>query len=219
MLNYLINFVDHLGHWGYLVIFLIVALECQALLGLFMPGESLVLMGGFFAGRGVFDPDVLIVVISSAAILGDSIGYEMGRHFGREWLLKHGRRFGLRLENLDRVDCFFVSHGGKAIFFSHFMHLLRALMPFVAGANRMRYQKFFLFNAAGCTIWASVFVLLGYFAGESWNVVGKWIGGAGKIVGGALLFTFALICLWRWLGRHKAGIKRRCLAVWSWVFP
>ncbi|NVN92221.1 MAG: DedA family protein [Desulfuromonadales bacterium] len=218
MLDYLINFVGHLGHWGYLVIFLIVALECQALVGLFMPGESLVLVGGFFAEQGVFDPGLLIVVISIAAILGDSIGYEMGRHFGRGWLLKHGRHFGLRLENLDRVDRFFVKHGGKAIFASHFMHLLRALMPFVAGAHRMRYQKFLLFNAAGCTIWASVFVLLGYFAGESWRVVGKWIGSAGKIGGGAVLLVIMLIWFVRWLVRHKADIKRRCLAAWSWAF-
>ena len=219
MLDFLIHFVENLGHWGYLVIFLIVALECQALVGLFMPGESLVLVGGFFAGQGVFNPVALIAVVSIAAILGDSIGYEMGRHFGRGWLLKHGVRFGLRQESLNRVDRFFVRHGGKAIFASHFMHLLRALMPFVAGAHHMRYQKFLLFNVVGCITWASVFVLIGFFAGESWRVIGKWIGSAGKIGGGALLLVIALIWLVRWLIRHKAEIKRRCLAAWSWAFP
>ena len=213
MLDYLINFVGHLGHWGYLVIFLVVALECQALLGLVMPGESLVLVGGFFAGQGVFDPGVLIVVISIAAILGDSIGYELGRHLGRGWLLKHGGRFGLRQEHLDRVDGFFVRHGGKAVFGSHFLHLLRALMPFVAGARRMRYLKFLLFNAVGCIVWATVFVLLGYVAGESWRVAAKWIGRGSEIVGGALLLAIALGWLWRWLGRHEADVKRRWQAV------
>ncbi len=209
MLDYLINFVGDLGHWGYLVIFIVVALECQALLGVVMPGESLVVAGGFFAEQGLLDPGVLIVVISIAAILGDSIGYEFGRHLGRGWLLKHGARFGLRQEHLDHVDSFFVRHGGKAVFGSHFLHLLRALMPFVAGARRMRYPKFLLFNAAGCIVWATVYVLLGYLAGKSWHVAAKWIGRASEIGGGALLLAIALGWLWRWLGRHEADVKQR----------
>jgi len=213
MLDHLINFVGHLGHWGYLVIFIIVALECQALLGLIMPGESLVLVGGFFAEQGVLDLGVLICVISLAAILGDSIGYELGRHLGRGWLLKHGRRFGLRQEHMDRVDGFFVRHGGKAVFGSHFLHLLRALMPFVAGGRHMRYLKFLLFNAAGCIVWAAVFASLGYLAGETWRVAAKWIGRASEIIGGALLLAIALGWLWRWLVRHEADVKRRWQAV------
>jgi len=96
MLEHLIEFADHLGPWGFLVNFLVVALACQALVGLIMPGESLVLMGGFLAGQGVFDLRVLIGVIAAAAILGDSIGYQQRRHLGRGWLLQHGRRCGLR---------------------------------------------------------------------------------------------------------------------------
>ncbi len=209
MLDYLINFAGHLGHWGYLIIFIIVALECQALLGLIMPGESLVLMGGFFAEQGLLDLRVLICVISLAAVLGDSIGYELGRHLGRGWLLKHGRRFGLRQEHIDRVDGFFVRHGGKAVFGSHFLHLLRALMPFVAGSRHMRYLKFLLFNAAGCIVWAAVFASLGYLAGEAWRAAAKWIGRASEIIGGALLLAVALGWLWRWLGRHEADVKQR----------
>ena len=213
MLDHLINFVGHLGHWGYLVIFIVVTLECQAVLGLVMPGESLVLVGGFFAEQGQLDLGALIFVISIAAILGDSIGYELGRHLGRGWLLKHGERFGLRQERMDRVDAFFVRHGGKAVFGSHFMHLLRALMPFVAGARRMRYLKFLLFNAVGCIVWATVFATLGYLAGETWRVAAKWIGRASEIIGGALLLAIALGWFWRWLGRHEADVKRRWQAV------
>jgi len=198
MLDHLIHFVGHLGHWGYLVIFIVVTLECQAVLGLVMPGESLVLVGGFFAEQGLLDLGVLIFVISIAAILGDSIGYELGRHLGRGWLLKHGERFGLRQERMDRVDAFFVRHGGKAVFGSHFMHLLRALMPFVAGARRMHYLKFLLFNAVGCIVWATVFATIGYLAGETWRVAAKWIGRASEIIGGALLLAIALGWFWRW---------------------
>ena len=213
MLDQLITFAGQLGHWGYLVIFIGVALECQVLLGFIMPGESLVLAGGFFAEEGLLHPGVLIVVISIAAILGDSIGYELGRHLGQGWLLKQGGRFGLRQEHLHRVDGFFVRHGGKAVFGSHFMHLLRSLMPFVAGARRMRYLKFLLFNALGCMVWATVFVSLGYLAGETWRAASKWIGRASEIIGGALLLAIALGWLWRWLGRHEADVRQRWQAL------
>jgi membrane protein DedA with SNARE-associated domain/membrane-associated phospholipid phosphatase len=213
MLDSLIDLVSRLGHWGYLLIFLVVVLECQAFFGLFMPGESLVLLGGFLAGQGVFDLRVLVFAVAIAAILGDSIGYELGRHFGREWLLKQGKRFGLRQEHVDDVDGFFVRHGGKAVFSSHFLHVLRALMPFVAGAHRMRYLTFLSFNALGCIAWATTFVLLGYSAGESWHVAAKWIGRASEIVGGALLLVLALGLLWHWLWRHEADVRRRWEAV------
>jgi membrane protein DedA with SNARE-associated domain len=212
MLDNVLHFVNPIGHWGYLVIFLIVMLECQALLGLFMPGESLVLAGGFLAEQGLLDPGVLIFVISAAAILGDSIGYELGRHLGRRWLIQHGRRFGFRQEHLDRVDRFLEHHGGKAVFTSHFMHLMRALMPFAAGASRMRYWQFLIFNAGGCIVWATTFTALGYFVGTSWQVAAKWVGRASEIIGGALLLIIALGWLWRWLVRHEADVKRYCRA-------
>ena len=205
MLDHLINFVGHLGHWGYLVIFVIVGLECQALFGLFMPGESLVLIGGFLAEQGIFDLGVLIPVIAAAAVLGDSIGYQLGRYLGSGWLIQHGR---LRHEYLDRVEEFFARHGGKAVFASHFMHLMRALMPFVAGTSRMRYRHFLIFNAAGCIAWATTFVMLGYFVGASWEVAAKWIGRASEIIGGAMLFAIALGWLWHWLVRHEADVTR-----------
>ncbi len=208
MLDYLVNFIGQLGHWGYLVIFVVVALECQAVLGLVMPGESLVLLGGFFAEQGVFNLSVLIPVISLAAILGDSIGYELGRHLGRSWLVQYGGRFGLHQEHLERVDSFFVKHGGKAVFSSHFLHLLRSLMPFIAGSRRMLYRKFLFFNAMGCIVWSSIFVMLGYIAGKSWRIAAQKIGSASEIFGGLLLLIILFVLLWRWLVRHEAGVKR-----------
>jgi membrane protein DedA with SNARE-associated domain len=101
---------------------------------------------GFLAGRGVFDLDVLIVTIAAAAIIGDSIGYELGRHLGRNWLLRYGRWIGVSQSHLEKVDRYFQLHGGKSVFFSHFMHLLRGLMSFLAGSSRMRYPPFLFFN-------------------------------------------------------------------------
>lgn len=209
MLDNLTHFLSLFGSWGYLAVFVIVALECQAILGLFMPGESLVLTAGFLAQQGVFDLGALAFVIAAAAILGDSIGYKLGRQLGLGWLIQSGRRFGLRQESLDRVDRFFVRHGGKAVFASHFLHMMRALMPFIAGASRMRYRRFLVFNAAGCIVWATALVTIGYILGASWRVAARWIGHASEIIGGVLLLAIALGWLWHWLARHEADVIRR----------
>jgi len=151
---------------------------------------------------------VLIVVVACAAIIGDTIGYELGRYLGRGWLLTHGKRVGLGEEHLDRVDRFIANHGGKAVFASHFMHLLRALMPFVAGASRMPYTRFLFFNGAGCWVWATLFACVGYIVGESWQVAAKWMGRGSEVVGGVVVLAIALTWLWRWLGRHETDVKQ-----------
>lgn len=209
MVEYVTNLAGRLGHWGYVIIFLVVMLECQPFFGLFMAGETLVLISGFLAAQGVFDLDALIVIIASAAIVGDTIGYELGRYLGRAWLLRYGRWFGVREAQLERVYSYFERHGGKSVFFSHFMHVLRAMMPFMAGSSRMRYVRFVFYNSVGCILWASIFALLGYFFGESWHLVQRWIGRASAIVGAFLLMVIALGGLWRWLVRHESDLKQR----------
>ena len=182
MLDRLIDFVDRLGHWGFIIVFLVVLLECQALIGLFIPGESLVLASGFMAAQEVFEVNDLVVVVAAGAIVGDTLSFELGRRLGRDWLLRAGRRMGITAERLDRVEAFFPRHGGKAVFMSHFLHMGRVLMPFLAGASRMGYRRFLIFNGTGCIVWAAVFVLLGYYAGASWRLIEEWMGRVGLIL-------------------------------------
>ncbi len=209
MLDRLIALLGPHGHWGYAVIFLGATLEASAFLGLVVPGETLVVFGGFLAAHGSFDVWRLVVVVSIGAVIGDSIGYELGRRLGRPWLLRYGHRFGLYPVHLERVDGFFARHGGKTIFLGRFVGLLRAVAPFVAGASRMPYRSFLPYNLLGGVLWSLSFVLLGYFVGESWQAAERWIGRASAIVGGAALFVFALAWLWRWLSRHEAVVRRR----------
>jgi len=213
MVNYFIDLANHLGHWGYLVVFLVVMLECQALLGLFIPGESLVLMSGFLAGGGIFDLDALIVTVAAAAIVGDSIGYEVGQHLGHAWLRRYGPRSGVRERHLAMVNGFFYRHGGKSARFSHFMHFLRALMPFLAGASGMNYLRFFFYNSLGCILWASVFTLLGYFIGENWHLLEKWLGRAGAVVGALGLLIIGLGWLWHWASQHEVELQAQWKAL------
>ena len=190
MVDYVADIARQLGPWAYLIVYLVVMLECQPLLGLFMPGETLVVASGFLAREGVFDLKVLIAVVAAAAVIGDTIGYELGRRLGRGWLQHYGHWFGVREKHLAKVDAFFLRHGGKSVFFSHFLHLLRALMPFMAGAGRVPYLRFAFYNTLGCVLWATIFVVLGYFFGQSWELLHRWAGRAGAVLG-AFVFFFS----------------------------
>lgn len=214
-MEYLIHLVERLGHWGYLVVFLIILLECQALIGLFMPGETLVLAGGFLASQGSLDLDGLILTISGAAIFGDSLGYELGRHLGKDWLLRHGRWAGMSRERLGKIDAFFARHGGKSAFFAHFLHFLRSTVPFVAGASRMPYRTFFLANSLGCVLWAGIFTTVGYLLGASWKSAEKWIGRGSVVLGLLLLLVGLFVWLSHWIVGHEAAIRERAGAIWQ----
>lgn len=209
MVEHAVDLAQRLGGWGYLLVFLVVMLECQPLLGLFMPGETLVVVSGFLAGQGVFDLGLLILTIGVAAVVGDTIGYELGRRLGRGWLLRYGPWFGVHERHLARVDGYLARHGGKSVFFSHFMHLLRALMPFIAGAGRMPYRRFALYNTIGCFLWASVFAVLGYFFGESWELLHRWAGRAGSLLGALLILVLVLVWIWQWIARNDIELRMR----------
>jgi undecaprenyl-diphosphatase len=209
MLDHLNDLILRLEHWSYVIVFLIVLLECQAFLGFFMPGESIVMVAGFLAGEDVLDVRVLVAVVAVAAILGDSIGYEFGRRLGRDWLRRQGEKFWLRPEQLDRLDAFFVRYGGLSVLFAHFLHVGRALMPFLAGAARLPYLRFLTYNAIGCTLWAAIFSLLGYLFGQSWHLIERWVGRAGVIA--AILIAMVVITFWLW-----RGITSRELEIREW---
>jgi membrane protein DedA with SNARE-associated domain len=199
ILHYLLDLVARLGHWSYLIIFTAAALECAAFVGLLVPGESLVLASGFLAHRGVLKLDAVMAAAAAGAIIGDNIGYQLGCRLGREWLLRHGGRFELREQRLHQAEAFFDRHGPKAVFFGRFIGFARALVPFVAGAARMPYRQFIIYNALGAVLWTIGFVTLGYVAGASWQMAEKWIGRSGLIIAGVMILL--AVIAWR-QGRH-----------------
>ena len=203
MLEYLLDLVTRLGHWSYLIIFLAAALECAAFAGLLVPGESLVLASGFLAHQGVLSLDTVMVAASLGAVVGDNIGYQLGARLGRVWLVHHGRRVGINERRLKRAEAFFDRHGPKAVFVGRFVGFARALVPFVAGASRMPYRRFLMYDALGAALWTIGFVLLGYGLGASWRVAERWVGRVGLIVGIAV--AIAGLVFWvRHRGRADA---------------
>jgi membrane protein DedA with SNARE-associated domain len=204
ILQYLLDLVARLGTWSYVIIFAAAALECAAFLGLVVPGESVVLASGFFAHQGLLKLDAVMVAVALGATIGDNLGYYLGRRLGREWLVRHGSRFGIGNRRLQQVDVFFQRHGPKAVFFGRFIGFARALVPFVAGTSRMRYRQFLIYNAFGAVLWTIGFVTLGYILGASWQVAEKWIGRTSLILAGVV----ALVALVTWRRRRRARTAR-----------
>lgn len=195
MLERLLALVAALGPGSYLIIFAAAALECAAFVGLFVPGESLVLASGFLSHQGVLDLGPVMLAAAVGAVVGDNIGFQLGARLGREWLLQHGRRLGITPARLDRAERFFKRHGPKAVFVGRFVGFARALVPFVAGTSRMRFGRFLAYNALGAVSWTVTFVLLGYLLGASWRVAERWIGRGSLILG--LVAGAVLLVLWR----------------------
>jgi undecaprenyl-diphosphatase len=183
MIEHLVDFFWRIGHWSYLLLFVAALLESAAFVGLFVPGETIAVLAGVLVSAGLLDLPQTVAVAAVGAAVGDSIGYELGRYLGRPWLLTHGPRVGVRHTALQRLDELFTRHGGKTVLIARFVGILRALAPFIAGASRMPYRRFLLFNVIGAVLWAVAFVSLGYVLGASWWIVEKWIGRIGMIVG------------------------------------
>src|SRR5262249_28675858 len=109
---------------------------------------------------------------------------------------------------LDRMDAFFDRHGGWSVFFAHFLHVGRALMPFLAGAAHLPYFRFLSFNAIGCALWATLYSLVGFYFGQHWNLIEHWMGRASVMTGISGGLLVAMIWLWRWVGTRELEIHR-----------
>ena len=133
MIEKLFSTIGLLGHWGYLIIFIAAFLESSAFMGLLVPGESVVVLSGFLASQGYLEIGDLLWVVSFGAVLGDSVGYSLGKAIGRGYFKRHKRLLFLKEKHFQKVDIYFEQHGGKTIFFGRFIGFLRAMAPFAAG--------------------------------------------------------------------------------------
>jgi membrane-associated protein len=180
------------------VVGLLVFAEDALFVGFVLPGETAAILGGVAARLGHVPLAGVLVVVIAAAIVGDSIGYEIGRHFGPRIL--ELRVLQKRRSQLDSAQEFLARRGGPAVFLARWVAFLRAVMPALAGAAKMRYPTFLAFNAAGGIAWGTATVLAGYVAGASYARVERFLGrGAALVVAGILL---AALVVWRVLRRR-----------------
>jgi membrane protein DedA with SNARE-associated domain/membrane-associated phospholipid phosphatase len=178
-----------LGAWTYLLVGVLAFLETGAFVGLVVPGETVMLLGGAVAGQGAIDIYLLIAIGWFAAWLGDTTSFFIGRRLGRGFVLRHGPRVGISEERFERVEDYFSRHGGKTILVGRFISLVRALAPFVAGSSGMRYRAFVPYSILGTGIWASAHILIGYFFSRSIDTAAEYAGRGAFILGTLIVLT------------------------------
>ena len=162
--QHLIEFVKNYGMWVYAILFLIIFVETGLVVMPLLPGDSLLFAAGAIAATGALDPVALSVLLFIAAVMGDSLNYQIGHYIGpRVFNLKS--RF-INHEHLLKTQGFFEKHGGKTIIFARFMPIIRTFTPFIAGVGSMQYARFLMFNIIGGAAWILSFIWLGYFFGN-----------------------------------------------------
>ena len=152
------------GTWTYLLVFFIIFMETGFVVTPFLPGDSLLFAAGAFAGLGSLNVGVLFVLLSLAAILGDTANYWIGHFIGPRAFT--GEIRFLKKEYLDRTHEFYERHGGKTIILARFVPIVRTFAPFVAGVGEMSYGHFIAYNVVGGIAWVALFTFLGYFFGN-----------------------------------------------------
>ena len=182
----------------YVVVGLVVFAEDALFVGFVLPGETLAIIGGVTASLGHTALPAVLAIVVVAAIVGDSVGYEIGRIYGQR-VVGH-RIFDRRREKLDDARDFLRRRGGAAVFLGRWTAFFRAVMPALAGLSGMRYRVFLPWNAIGGLAWGGPAVVAGYLAGESYRRVEKWLGTGAAVVVGAI--TLALVVVW-WVRRRR----------------
>ena len=174
-----------LGAWTYLLVGALAFLETGAFVGLIAPGEFTVMLGGAVAGQGDISLPVILAITWLCAFAGDTVSFMLGARLGRDFLVRHGRRFRITEERLKQVEDYFSRYGGRTILIGRFIGLVRALAPFIAGSSKLPYRSFAPFSILGTGLWSAGLILIGYFFAQSLDTVTKIVGKG--------LFVFAIV--------------------------
>ncbi|HET8598715.1 MAG TPA: DedA family protein [Segeticoccus sp.] len=182
-----------------LVVGTVVFCEDAIFVGFVVPGETAAVLGGVVANQGRVPLAAMLAVVIGCAIIGDTVGYEIGRHVGPRVLA--AKIFDRKRDELDRAQDFLARRGGAAVFLGRWIAFFRAVMPALAGTARMRYRTFLLFNALGGITWGAVVVSIGYAAGASYAKVEKTFGTGSAIAVAAIVV--AVFVIWR-IRKHRS---------------
>lgn len=163
--QYIGQFIQEYGNFIYPILFIIIFCETGLVFLPFLPGDSLIFAAGTFAAIGKMNFWLLIIIIIMSAILGDTVNYEIGKHFGKKIL--NNKKFKLiKDENLKKAEDLVKQYGGTAVLLARFMPIIRTIVPFVVGMGELHYPKFIKYNAIGGIIWVSLFLTMGYLFGN-----------------------------------------------------
>jgi undecaprenyl-diphosphatase len=200
-----------LGAWTYLLVGVFAFAETGAFVGLVVPGETVMLLGGAVAGQGAISIYLLIAIGWFAAWAGDTTSFFLGRRLGREFVMRNGPRFGIGHERFEKVEDYFSRHGGKTIFIGRFISLVRAFAPFIAGSSGMRYRAFVPYSILGTGLWASAHILIGYFFSRSIDTAARYAGRGAFLLATTIVVVVMVVVLVR---RFRVEANRRAAVRW-----
>ena len=175
-ISFIIDFILHIdvhltelvaayGPWIYLILFLIVFCETGLVVMPFLPGDSLLFVAGAIAALGGMDVHLLVITLIAAAVIGDTVNYQIGKYFGHRLFSNPDSRV-FRRGYLEKTHDFYARHGGKTIILARFVPIVRTFAPFVAGIGGMGYRKFLSFNLVGAVLWVAGICYAGYLFGN-----------------------------------------------------
>jgi membrane protein DedA with SNARE-associated domain len=200
--------LDLLATYGYWAVFVLIAIESM---GVPLPGETMLIAASIYAGsNGGLHPVAVIVAAATGAILGDNLGYLIGREGGYRLLLRYGHLIRVDERRLKLGRYLFLRHGGTVVFFGRFVAVLRMWAAFLAGTHRMPWQRFLMYNAAGGAVWATAYGIGGYTLGSGLLRQGGWLGAASMVLALAVTIVVPIV-----LRRHE----RRLSAEAERAFP
>src|SRR5947209_14716202 len=189
MIHFATSDLTHLlTTYGYWAVLVFVDIES---IGIPFPGETMLLVAAIYAGRThhLLIP-LVIIAAATGAIMGDNIGFWIGREGGYRLLRRYGRYIRLEERRLKLGQYLFMRHGGKVVFFGRFVAVLRAWAAFLAGTNRMPWPRFLFFNAAGGIVWATLYGLGGYFLGDNVHRLTGPIGTVALVLAVLIIIAF-----------------------------
>ena len=190
-MNSLVELLLAAGPW---IVFVAAFAETAFFIGLLIPAEATILVAAFLADRGYFNVWVVLAMTFFGGLLGDQVGYFLGRYGGGRIASWNGRVSRIWQRTEPRVASLFRRHAAFSVSFARFISFVRTLMPWFAGMSAMPYQRFLVFDILGVLGWAIASVLVGYVAGESWNIAAERLGtGSAIVLGVAVVVTLIML--------------------------
>lgn len=200
-----IDIIALIKAFGYLGLFAVVFAESGLFFGFFLPGDSLLFTAGLLASQGFLNPWVLAAVISTGAILGDSVGYWFGAKVGPKIFTREDSFF-FNKRHVERTHLFYLKYGSRAVVLARFVPVVRTFTPILAGVGSMPYSMFLRYNIIGGILWGTGLTLLGYFLGTVIPGIDKYIL---PIVIGIIVISFLPVALELIKGRQENNTGNR----------
>jgi len=189
-----------LDHWGYIIIFVSAIVETLPIIGTFIPGHTIIILGGLLAKLGVFKIEAVLFAAAFGVIVGDLLAYYIGRKFGYDFVIRYGKYFFLNEEKYQKTKDMVSEHTGKALIVGRFSPFTRALAAFLAGIYKIKFTKFIFYSIIGGVSWSTLSVLLGYILGQGFEGAVKYFG---RIVFAAIILIILIFISYRILNRRR----------------